>query len=189
VKLRLFFALWPPPEVRDALFAAAGPLRDACRGRPVPKRNLHLTLAFLGGVPSERLDSLVAAAAGLATAPFELVFDRAGRFDSARVAFLACSRAPPAARALAEALRAAMAPLGFPPERRPFVPHLTVLRKSRDCEPGELAASVSWPVGEFVLVHSALLPSGPEYQPVARFPFDGKPVIGVRPRPGPENPA
>jgi 2'-5' RNA ligase len=82
-----------------------------------------------------------------------------------------------------------MAPLGFPPERRPFVPHLTVLRKSRDCEPGELAASVSWPVGEFVLVHSALLPSGPEYQPVARFPFDGKPVIGVRPRPGPENPA
>ncbi|WP_458527413.1 2'-5' RNA ligase family protein, partial [Onishia taeanensis] len=57
---RLFLALWPDPAVREALSSTAGQAHLACRGRPVAPEQLHLTLAFLGQVPTERLSALVA---------------------------------------------------------------------------------------------------------------------------------
>lgn len=170
MRLRLFYALWPPPEVRDALAAAARPLLDACHGRRVPKRNYHLTLAFLGGVPAARLPELQAAVAGVAFEPFTLEIDCHGHFKGARVAWLGCRQAPAAAAALAENLRAALAPLGFQPDPRPFRPHLTVLRKCPGCDwEGEIEP-VAWPVDGFVLARSETLPAGPVYHVVWPLP-------------------
>ena len=69
-RVRLFFALWPPEEVRQALWRSGAPLREACRGQPVAKRNLHLTLLFLGGVDEDRLEDIEADAAGVSVQPF-----------------------------------------------------------------------------------------------------------------------
>ena len=166
MKLRLFYALWPDPDTRDALSAAARPLLEACRGRRVPKRNYHLTLAFLGSVPAQRLDELHAAAERVAFEPFTLRIDRHGYWRGPRVAWLGCSNPPAAATALADTLRAALAPLGFEPDPRPFRPHLTVLRGCRGCDFDGQVAPVEWPVDRFVLACSETLPAGPVYRVV-----------------------
>lgn len=170
MRLRLFYALWPPADVRDALAAAARPLLDACRGRRVPKRNYHLTLAFLGGVPAARLPELHAAAATVACEPFTLQVDRHGWFKRARVAWLGCREVPPAAAALADNLSRALEPLGFRPDPRPFRPHLTVLRNCPGCDWDGEIEPVAWPVSGFVLAQSETLPTGPVYQVVSTHP-------------------
>jgi 2'-5' RNA ligase len=170
-RIRLFFALWPPDGVREALWRSSAPLREACGGQPVAKRNLHLTLLFLGGVAERCLPGIEAAAADIQAPRFSLVFDGWGRFDKARVAWLGCRHPDPGAAVLAGGLAEAMADLGFPPERRPFWPHLTVLRKCRDGSPVEPVAPVTWPVEEFTLVRSLTLPSGPVYEVIARWPL------------------
>ena len=55
---RLFFALWPAPEVRDALAAIARGLQAKCGGRPTRADRIHLTLFFVGQVARERLVEL-----------------------------------------------------------------------------------------------------------------------------------
>jgi RNA 2',3'-cyclic 3'-phosphodiesterase len=171
LRLRLFFALWPDGAVRSALAAAARPLLDECRGRRIPKRNYHLTLAFLGGVPETGLDALRAAAATVRAEAFDLRLDVHGHWRGPEVAWLGCSAPPPAARALGDALWAALAPLGFQPDPRPFTPHLTVLRGCRACDwPGPVAP-VDWPVRDFALVRSQTLPDGPRYDVVDRWPL------------------
>lgn len=182
MKLRLFFALWPDDAVCDALAAAARPLLDACRGRQIPKRNYHLTLAFLGGVADERLDAICAAAATVrasaSASAFDLELDVHGHWRGPRVAWLGCSNPPVAAQTLADTLWTALAPIGFAPDPRPFRPHLTVLRGCRACEwPGPVSP-VSWPVRDFALVRSETLPEGPRYSVLARWPLDAATAAG-----------
>jgi len=78
--VRLFIAIALPA---DLAARAAALLPDALPGlRRVKPENLHVTLAFLGWTPDEKLGDVVAAAneAARGQAPFTLVFDRAGRF-------------------------------------------------------------------------------------------------------------
>ena len=46
--MRLFFALWPPPEAARALADWANDVASGTAGKPVVAENIHLTLAFLG---------------------------------------------------------------------------------------------------------------------------------------------
>ena len=56
--MRLFVAVNFPPETVDAISALQGRLRGAePRGSWSRRENLHLTLAFLGEQPRERLDA------------------------------------------------------------------------------------------------------------------------------------
>src|SRR3569833_1927741 len=68
---RLFFALWPTPEQRAALVNVASMLPDDL-GRRVPPANLHLSLAFLGGVALEQRQGMEAEADGIVVSPFTL---------------------------------------------------------------------------------------------------------------------
>lgn len=47
---RLFFALWPPDDLRQRLDEQAHQFPVEGRARRVPARNLHVTLAFIGEV-------------------------------------------------------------------------------------------------------------------------------------------
>ena len=75
--MRLFVALNLPPPVREGLWTAAAPLREA--GFPVKWARgggIHVTLKFLGDVEDEREPELVAAlgraAAGARALPLVL---------------------------------------------------------------------------------------------------------------------
>lgn len=193
---RLFVALVPPDAVRRriaaqaaALKAAAGRAADAVRW--VPAANLHLTLQFLGAVPGERVAAVEAAvreAAAGAAAPIALDVGGPGGFPNARrprVLWLGLSGdVGPLGAAVAD-LGRRLGALGFPPEARPFSPHLTVGR-ARDPRGapglgGALAglaggATVPWRVTDLVLFESHLSPAGPRYEALLRAPLG--PVTG-----------
>ena len=149
---RLFFAIWPDDAGADRLRALAESLAPRVGGRPVPRDNIHLTLAFLGDLDDERA-AAAAAVRGEGKA-FVLSLDRLGSFRKARVAWAGASRAPGELVALESQLGEALRGLGFTLEDRPFAPHVTLLRKTERTLAAEAIEAVRWEVGEVTLVRS-----------------------------------
>jgi len=177
--LRTFFALWPDAGARDALSALAGEIAARTRGRAPAAGNLHLTLAFLGDVVPARLAVLRAIGAAVAAAVprFALVFDRVGAFGEAGIAWAGASAPPRELERLAQLLQVALTNEGFPIERRPFHPHVTLARVKRAPRAGfdewlAVAATMkdrsfgAMPVDELILYSSELTPRGPVYSAV-----------------------
>jgi 2'-5' RNA ligase len=108
-----------------------------------------------------------AAATALAPLPsFTLTFDRFGYFRGPQVAWLGCSRTPPALLDLVAQLGHGCAACGFPPEQRPYAVHLTVARKLRR-DPGRAPfMPIEWRVGRFALVESVSDDEGVHYRPL-----------------------
>jgi 2'-5' RNA ligase len=140
----LFVALNLPRRVRQELWDATAPLRAL--GLPVRwvrEDALHLTLKFLGEVAAEREAEVVAALgrAAVGARPLSLVVRGLGVFPDfrrPRVVWLGVE-GEPALELLQHRLEQELGPLGFPPEGRPFRPHLTLGRAARDARPRELA--------------------------------------------------
>ena len=189
---RLFVALDPPEAVRRRIATAVAALRRSA-GRAADEvrwtavETLHLTLQFLGAVPEERiaaLDDAVRAAAAAAR-PLQLELRGAGGFPNARrprVVWLGLSGDLAPLSALAEDLGRRLTPLGFPPEARPFTPHLTIgrARDSRGAPGigGALAEAsqgegIGWRAAELVLFESHLEPGGARHEPLLRAPLGG----------------
>ncbi|MDT3707423.1 MAG: RNA 2',3'-cyclic phosphodiesterase [Thiobacillus sp.] len=166
--LRLFFALWPDDATRDALNRTGKWLHQHWGGRPMRVETVHITLAFLGETPAERLDDLVACADAARSDGFELILDQAGYWRHNRIGWLGASQTPPQYVELVGALNAALQGAGFPVDSRPHVPHVTLLRKSPG---GEALACkpVRWPIGDFVLVKSATGSEGAHYDVIRRW--------------------
>ncbi|CAG0940635.1 RNA 2',3'-cyclic phosphodiesterase [Gammaproteobacteria bacterium] len=166
---RLFFALWPDPPVREALWRETREAVRRCGGQPVPPDNLHLTLLFLGQVAEARQATLVAAVRQLAAPRVELVMDRYGWFAAARVLWLGCGEVPAALGSLARDLAGLATAAGLRADPRPFQPHVTLARKLRN--PADLAPPrpVTWRASGFVLAESLAGPAGPHYELRARF--------------------
>lgn len=187
---RLFIAVEPPPPVRQRLAQIQSEMkkvagRSAEDVRWVGPENLHVTLQFLGAVPEERVEAVKDAIAAVASraAPLELEVRGAGAFPHGRkprVLWAGLAGDVASLSALATAIGSALAPLGFPPEDRPFSPHVT-LGRSRDPRGApRLAAAIaatadsagsSWRVSELELVESHLSPKGSRYETIARAPL------------------
>jgi 2'-5' RNA ligase len=198
--LRLFVAVELPDEAKSALDVLLSGLRELRIGglRPVRVEALHLTLKFLGDVPVERAapigDALVGAARGVDASEARL--HGVGGFpglDSPQVLWVGLAGDLAALARLHHAVEAALAPLGFPPDRRPFAPHLTLARlrdgvptAQRACA-GEALQRLPWaervpvPVAAISLIQSTLRPQGAEYRTLLRAPL---PVAPKDPRPG-----
>ena len=185
--LRCFVAVELPEALREAIaayFAAEG--RRVAGVRWVSPANLHLTLKFLGDVSEERLPALRAAIAAAAAggSPFTLTLRGAGVFPSPerpRVIWVGAGAGAARLTELALSVEAAVTPLGFAPEGRPFAPHLTVgriayrtpdreglrrlLDSACDREWGE------WVVPAVHLVRSELFPRGPIYSILQTTPL------------------
>lgn len=172
--LRLFFALWPDDATRDALNRTGKWLHQHWDGRRMRADTLHLTLAFLGATPVEKLDAVFACADAVQAEPYDLLLDQAGYWRHNRIGWLGASEMPPPHAELVEALNAQLRAAGFPADERPHVPHVTLLRKSLG---GEIPAcrAVDWPIGEFVLVKSVTESDGARYEVMRRW---GLPRVG-----------
>lgn len=166
---RLFFAIWPDDTLREAI-APLAQLKRECGGRSHPAANLHITLNFLGMVDADTRDCLEQHAAGIALPPFELTLDRFGYWPRPRVMWLGCSETPDAMLDLVSTLNEVVAGCGLQPERRPYHPHLTLLRKARQA-PAAAAPQFHWPVEAFVLCESVSTQSGVEYRVLRRWPL------------------
>jgi 2'-5' RNA ligase len=151
---------------------------------------MHFTLKFLGDVETERLAPIAAAIdAGCAgIAPFAVELTSAGVFPSParpRTLWLGAGSGGAGLARLAAAVEEALAPLGFPAEGRPFVPHVTIGRvKGPLPDPAALQRLVTaargrawggFPVPAVHLERSDLFPSGPTYSILHETCLSGTP--------------
>ncbi len=167
--LRLFFALWPDNAARAALARSSLAIQRVAGGRATRADSIHLTLAFLGDCDPARLGELSVAAAGVPIRPFELVFDGAGFWKHNRIAWAGAKEPPQALETLVGGLRGALADARFAFDQKPFVPHITLVRKVRaDCAMPALEP-IHWQVRDFVLARSVMRPAGSDYLVVARW--------------------
>lgn len=169
-KRRLFFALWPGPDVRSGLAAASRAVRERASGRAVPDENLHITLAFLGSVETDVHTCVREAASVLEAQTFDLVIDRAGWWRRTGILWLGPSRSPAALNRLVKGLWAHLEPCGFWPDFRDFHPHLTIARRCRkavlpDFEP------VAWRISDLTLLESHTGQRGAQYTVLESWPL------------------
>ena len=142
----------------------------------MPRRNLHVTLAFLGRVDRRALpdvgQALGAAAAG--AAPIVL---RCGSYRETRsVGMIELDDTTGAATALALDLFDRLEQLAvYERERRPWLPHVTVLRfRERPAlHPPALGLGEVCP-SDAALYHSVLRPAGAQYEVLESFALGGR---------------
>lgn len=179
--MRLFVALRPPPSIRQQLIAAMGGVPPA---RWQDDAQLHCTLRFIGEVDRPQAEDVAAALAAVHAETPMVRIAGVGRFEhKGRTDTLWAGLAPhDALRHLARKVDQACIRAGLPPERRAYLPHVTLARLSRgdgmapEIE-GWLAvhaglASAAFPMPHLMLYHSHLGRSGAAYEPVARWPLE-----------------
>ncbi len=140
--IRAFIAIKLPAEVQQSLEEVMRQLRHRLQTLPedavrwVPVENIHLTLKFLGEVSLPNLDMLeeMLLTEVKANPRFEFSVGGVGAFPnvkSPRVVWVGV-QAPPELMTLQRAIESKMEKLGCSREERPFSPHLTLGRVSRN---------------------------------------------------------
>ena len=171
---RVFFALWPTAAMQEALVAAASKmLGTLSSGRPVPRENLHLTLAFVGSVPDSSLPALqeIAHAVSGTGSRVELSFDAIEYWRRSEILCAAANHAPSEAAAFAEALKQALLSGRFAPDLKPFRAHVTLARQVKRRPAERTLARVTWSFSDFALIDSRSSPAGSIYSRLASWPL------------------
>jgi RNA 2',3'-cyclic 3'-phosphodiesterase len=186
--VRLFVAIPLPPDLATRASEILPISLPALRR--VKAENLHVTLAFLGQTPDERLDDVTGAAkeAAKPVAPFRLAFDRVGRFPERgrpRVVWLGIADGAPSVLELGAGVYASLQSRGLRFDERPLAPHLTLARVAEDASAAEaktvgsavetlVVESLQFEVTDIAVVQSVLSPKGPRYTALATVPLAHK---------------
>ena len=149
--MRLFVAIRFSPAVRRALLDGVLLLRGQGRGTFTQAENLHLTLAFLGETDRESAAGEALAAVCAQAAPFSMTVGGLGRFGDIWWAGVAeNARLERLALEVQQALRAR----GFSIERRPWKPHVTLVRRWRGPQPAVRVPDTAMTVDRISLMAS-----------------------------------
>lgn len=149
--MRLFIAAGLPGALREELAAAQGALAaQAVRLRPTRAEQLHLTLRFIGEARPEQAEDALAWFKGVRLPEKGALAARLAAYGSfpgeGGLTLWAGLECADAVHGLADALEQGLRRLGFAPETRAFLPHVTLARK----------AALKRPLQEL----SSLLPTG-----------------------------
>jgi len=149
---RLFLALWPDAQAADKLERLARDLATLSGGKPVPAARIHLTLAFLGQIPDDRIAE--AASVEIHADCFTVVLDCVGSFRAGRVAWAGAMRPADALLALQSSLSTQLRARGFLLEDRAFAPHITLARRISKPVPRSPIEPIVWTAREAALVRT-----------------------------------
>ena len=166
---RLFVAIRPPEHIRDLLI-------DAMDESPslgwVGDERLHLTLRFIGEVEKPAANDVATALDRIRFPAFDLAIKGVGKFERRTGGALWAAVEPKnQVSALAAKVERAVQQAGIEPERRSFMPHVTLARWNRTtadvvdaflCRNSELR-SEPFRVAEFILFESKLSRHGAHY--------------------------
>jgi len=198
--IRTFIAIELPHTWQAALadLQAAWQQQDrqiAGQVRWVAPENVHLTLKFLGDVPTNKIATLQTTLTAICQTqtPFQLTMGATGVFPNPsrpRVLWVGLTGDLPRLQHFAQAIEKGLIPLQFAPERRGFSPHLTLGRVRDTATPeqcqriGQMVTSfrpehtiTRWQNLESLVVHgvnlmrSDLSPSGAHYTRLATLPL------------------
>ncbi len=124
--MRLFIGLPISAELASAIIRHAQRL-SLTKPRWTTPENIHLTLVFLGEVAEQKLPSIKHELDGLHVAPITIRLTNLNTFQRASVLIAEIDPSPPLLH-LQSQIAASMVRCGFPPEDRPYHPHLTLAR-------------------------------------------------------------
>lgn len=124
---------------------------------------LHLTLLFLGNVPRAQIALAMQAAGRVSVPPFTLQLQQFACWEHNRIAYAAPAEPEAGLMQLSNALRHEVEQAGLSFDRRPFTPHVTLLRNIDKCCEMQTLEPLTWPVDQFVLVESASGEGGMRY--------------------------
>ena len=185
--MRLFLAIELPDDVRRHLAELQDNWRERCAHAPgkiswTRPENFHITLRFFGEVAEPQVPLLTSA---LQSAPFGApIHLRAHSSEcfpprgNIRVITAAMNGDLERLSRLYDELTKVCDPLGYPAERRPYRPHVTIGRP-RSPLPSPFRATFADPslfpgptfdATQFTLFQSQLRSGGSQYVPLARFP-------------------
>jgi 2'-5' RNA ligase len=181
-EIRSFIAIELSEEAKEGLARLRKELeRDEHKFvKWVDPGGIHLTLKFLGNIPSKRVTEITEAIkeAARGISPFHLEISGLGAFPSlrqARVLWVGIGGEVDKLSRLQQNIDSTLAPRGFAKEERPFVPHLTLARIRQGASPlerrsfGELVGSTTFEdkypveVEAVRLMRSQLTPAGAIY--------------------------
>ncbi|HVZ43136.1 MAG TPA: RNA 2',3'-cyclic phosphodiesterase [Ramlibacter sp.] len=164
--VRLFIALWPTPGTLEALVRHQKSWQWSASARLTRGERMHLTLHFLGQVPTHRVEAL-RRALGVPFEPFDLSLDTPETWRGG-LAVLCADAVPRELLALHGSLAARLARLSLPLEDRPLRVHATLARGAQRSRPPDAPDPVAWPAHDgYALVRS--LPGGQGYETLQRF--------------------
>jgi 2'-5' RNA ligase len=182
--LRLFLAVELDESLKEVVNSLMEPLRKTGADvKWVQRANLHMTLKFLGEVADEKLGLIVETArrALACCARFDIGLGGVGTFPPAgkpRVIWIGIEDARAQLAAMSRSLEEAFAQVGFPPEDRPFKPHLTLgrVRSPKGVErlrpalaKTAVPATKPMTVDKVLLIKSVLTSAGPIYTVLERI--------------------
>ncbi len=184
--VRCFLAINLSAETQDFLASSINKWhsRYGKQVRWVRPENCHLTLRFLGQVEEGLLNRIKKGAIETASlfSPFDIELGAPGVFPNPRfprVLWLGLKGDVGVLGRLEKAIEGSLLSIGFEPEQKRFVPHITVGRiKGRRAVPMNIQGFLNTPVPAFVsrigavhLYRSILKPSGPVYRRLSTFPL------------------
>lgn len=146
--IRAFIAIELPSTIREQLNQIEQQIKDRAGDsarkavRWVPASNMHLTLKFLGEVSTANIQALASVLEREAArhSAFDLEVSGLGAFPNPRrprVIWIGIGNQPRLAT-LQRAIESETSALGYPPEERPFSPHLTLGRIAQNARPDEV---------------------------------------------------
>lgn len=174
----LFFAVFPDAATaaRIAKLAQQFSADARARSKPLAAARLHVTLHhlgnFAGGLPQQRVDAAMQAAASIHVEPFSVEFDTATCFASKPrpgPLVLVGDEGVVGLHRLHDVLGRALRDAGFSPTAA-YRPHVTLAYGMPWAEPCPVEPAC-WNVREFALVHSLL--GRTRHLTLARWPLSG----------------
>lgn len=187
--MRTFFCIELNDEMKSKLSQIITTFMGKSEARVnwVDKENLHITMKFLGDVLKSDVKVLKQKSEKvIATiSPFMMTLNRIGvfpNFKRMRVIWVGATDEPEEIHVLNQALEEELEEIGFEPEGRKYIPHITLGRvKERNQSKVEplVEAVESYKIEEpiktkaegLTLMESKLTPKGPIYTPVFRHGF------------------
>ena len=175
-RLRLFVGL---PLPGDAVERLAAWQREALAGareiRVVPAGNLHVTIAFLGSRPVGEVERIVTELRGAADGVERPALVASGYRETRSVGMVVLEDEGGHASRLAARVSDGLARIGvYEPERRPWLPHVTVVRFRRPPRLRPEPPDLGWvSPSEVALYHSALRRAGAQYEIRESVPLGG----------------
>ncbi len=125
--IRLFIAIDLPPTIRHMLYSMGRGIPNA---RPVKEEQIHLTLRFIGDVEGSRLKDIHESLTSVAIHPFSISVKGVGHFPPRGKPRVIWAGVQPAEQLIQMRNRIGtqLANCGIEPERRKFMPHITLAR-------------------------------------------------------------
>lgn len=185
--LRCFIAVTLPAPLKQSVGKIMRGLSETGADvKWVPEQNLHLTLKFLGATGEEKIEEMTGALRKKLSPypPFYITIGGVGSFPGGRhprVIWVGIQEHWPL-EDIYRAVEGVTTRLGYPPEDRPFSPHLTIGRVRSGKRLAEVLKRLdelqAADIGEFevkgvTLMKSELKPGGAEHSSLAEILLEG----------------